>query len=60
MLHTKRIEVILTDEEMRFIEWMARRDRVSVNTALRACFWSDFDNCKMLYMDEMKMEEENG
>ena len=60
MLHRKRLEVILDDEEMAFVKWMAKRDNVSVQTELKQFFYVEFEECKRLYIDEMRMEANDG
>ena len=54
----KRIEIVLDAEEMEFVKWMAKRDGVTIQQELLQYFWTEFDQCKNLYMDEMKMEKE--
>ena len=54
----KRIEVVLDAEEMEFVKWMAKRDGVTIQQELLQYFWTEFDQCKNLYMDEMRMEKE--
>ena len=55
---TKRIEVVLTDEDMEFVKWMAERDGVTIAQELKQFFYVEFEQCKTLYLDEMKMEEQ--
>lgn len=57
MLHRKRIEVVLTDEEMEFVKWMAKRDNVSIQHELWMFFNVEFEQCKTLYMEEMRFEQ---
>lgn len=54
----KRIEVVLDAEELEFVKWMAKRDGVTIQQELLQYFWTEFDQCKNLYMDEMRMEKE--
>lgn len=54
----KRIEIVLDAEEMEFVKWMAKRDGVTIQQELLQYFWTEFDQCKNLYMDEMRMEKE--
>ena len=56
-MYRKRIEVILTEEEMHFIRWMAKRDNVTIQRELQQFFEVEFEQCKDLYMDEMRQEE---
>ena len=53
----KRVEIFLTDEEMEFVKWMAKRDGVTIQRELQQYFYTEFEQCKVLYMDEM-MEEQ--
>lgn len=54
---TRRLTINLTDEEEKFIHWMAKRDNVSYRQELMTFFQSDLDRCMELYKDEMLMEE---
>lgn len=54
----KRIEVVLDAEEMEFVKWMAKRDNVTIQQELWMFFNTEFEQCKNLYMDEMKAEKE--
>lgn len=54
---TRRLTINLTDEEEKFIQWMAKRDNVSYRQELMTFFQSDLDRCMELYKDEMLMEE---
>lgn len=56
--NTKRIEVILTDNDMEFVKWMAKRDGVTIQQELKQYFYTEFEQCKTLYMDEMISEKE--
>ena len=58
MIHTKRIEVKLTDEEMKFVKWMAKRDNVSIQQELWMFFNVEFEQCKTLYMEEMLYDKQ--
>ena len=53
----KRISVWLDDDEMRFIEWMAKRDNVSVMREMQMMFQTELDQCRRLYEGEMLMEQ---
>lgn len=55
----KRIEIVLDAEEMEFVKWMAERDGVTVQRELLQYFWTEFEQCKNLYMNEMKIERNN-
>lgn len=52
----KRIEIGLSDEDVKFIKWMAERDDVTFAEELRTMFYTELWHCKDLYMDEMKGE----
>lgn len=52
----KRIDVHLTDEEYEFLRWLAERDRVSIQTEMCMIFTLEFENCKTLYEEEMRIE----
>lgn len=60
----KRIEVYLSDEDMAFIKWMAKRDtleyshKVTVADEMRMIFNAELEHLKDIYLDEMKMEVE--
>lgn len=53
-----RINITLTDEEEKFVRWMAQRDGVSFQRELYQFFEVEFWQCQQLYMDEMKQEEQ--
>ena len=53
----KRIEVSLEADEIKFIKWMAKRDKVSFQTELQMIFYTELRQCKDLYMEEMEGEE---
>lgn len=48
----KRIDVFLNDEEMVFIEWLAKRDNVTVQEELRQCFYTELMQLMDLYNEE--------
>ena len=52
------IKITFTDEEEKFLKWLAKRDRVSVMDELKMIFLTEFRACEDLYMDEMKGEQE--
>ena len=56
----KRIEVFLSDEQVKFVEWMSKRDNVTFQEELRMMFYTELSQCEVLYMDEMKGEADNG
>lgn len=49
---TKRIEVLLTEEEMEFVKWLAHRDQIPVNMELHCIFNIGLHNLMNLYQDE--------
>ena len=53
----KRIEISLDADEVKFIKWMAKRDKVSFQTELQMMFYTELSQCKNLYMEEMEGEE---
>ena len=55
----KRINVWLDEEEIKFIEWFAKRDNVSFMREMQQMFQTELDQCRRLYEDEMKMELNN-
>lgn len=52
-----RISITLTEDEERFVKWMADRDGVSFQRELFQYFDVEFEQCKNLYMEEMEQEE---
>ena len=52
------IKITFTDEEEKFLKWLAKRDRVSLMDELKMIFLTEFRTCEDLYMDEMKGEQE--
>ena len=52
----KRIEVVLTDEQVQFINWMSKRDNVTFQEELQMMFYTELRQCEDLYMEEMKGE----
>lgn len=57
-LYRKKVEVVLTEEEMDFVKWMAKRDNVTIQQELWMCFNVEFEQCKTLYMEEYKYDRE--
>lgn len=52
----KRVEVVLTDEQVQFISWMSKRDNVTFQKELQMMFYTELEQCMNLYLDEMKGE----
>ena len=57
MAITKRIIVSLTNEEMDFIEWLAKRDGVMISRELRQIFYTELGELIDLYDEERKQEQ---
>lgn len=51
------IDVWLSDEDMKFIRWMAKRDGVNTSEELRMIFNTELTTLKMLYESEMEGEQ---
>lgn len=49
----KRLELTFSDEDFRFLKAMAKRDGVSIKEELNMIFWTEFDEIKHLYLDEV-------
>lgn len=54
---TKRIEVILEDEELALIKWLAKRDGIPFRMELNCIFNTELRALMDLYYEEMRMEE---
>jgi len=50
------IEVNLTEEEYKFLKWLARRDDVKYSRELELVFYTELRQLQDLYLEEMKME----
>lgn len=48
----KKISVALTEEEMSFLEAMAKRDGVTLQKELRMIFYTELSALKDLYLEE--------
>lgn len=48
------IDVWLSDEDMKFIRWMAKRDNVTTGEELKMIFNTELTTLKMAYEDEME------
>lgn len=53
----KRIEISLDANEVKFIKWLSKRDKVSFQAELQMIFYTELRQCKDLYMEEMEGEE---
>lgn len=53
----KRLKIDLTEEDDKFIRWLADRDNVSYSQELRQIFYFELEQLENLYLEEMKMEE---
>lgn len=56
-MESKRINVILTDEEVAFIKWLAKRDKVSAGEEMRMLFNLQLREEMELYNEERLLEE---
>ena len=56
-MESKRINVILTDEEVDFIKWLAKRDKVSAGEEMRCLFNLQLREEMELYNEERLLEE---
>lgn len=56
-MESKRINVILTDEEADFIKWLAKRDKVSAGEEMRMLFNLQLREEMELYNEERLLEE---
>lgn len=54
--HTVR--VTLSDDDEKFVKWLAKRDNVSFQEELRMFFYTELNECIDLYEPEMKGEQE--
>lgn len=53
----RNIDVILTDEEMDFIKWLAKRDDLTVKNEIRCLFNLQLREEMELYNEERLLEE---
>ncbi len=51
-----RINITLSEEDEKFVKWLAKRDGVSFQRELYQFFDVEFWQCKELYMGEMEQE----
>lgn len=50
----RRVEVALTEEEARFIKWLAERDGVTEQQELKQIFYTELQQLEDLYLEEMR------
>lgn len=53
----KRIDVRLTEEELHFLKWLAKRDDQTLSEELKALFYLQLREEMDLYEEEMEWEE---
>lgn len=53
----KRIDVWLSDDDMKFIRWMAKKDGVTTSEELNMIFNTELTTLKMLHESEMEGEQ---
>ena len=53
----KRIDVRLTEEEIHFLKWLAKRDDQTLSEELKTLFYLQLREEMDLYLEEMKWEE---
>ena len=53
----KRIDVAFTEEEYKFLEWLAKRDDETVQEKIKSLFYYQLQVEKDLYLEEMKQEQ---
>lgn len=56
-MESKRINVILTDEGVAFIKWLAKRDKVTAGEEMRMLFNLQLREEMELYDEERLLEE---
>lgn len=54
----KRIDVAFTEEDYKFIEWLAKKDDMTVQEELKTLFYQQWQASKDLYLEEMEWEEQ--
>ena len=58
----RTIEVNLTDESERFVEWLSKRDRVTLQEELQTLFYIELreheNMYQKIYMEEMRKEHD--
>lgn len=53
----KRIDVAFTKEEYKFLEWLAKRDDMTVQEELKHLLYTQYQAERDLYLEEMEWEE---
>ena len=53
----KRLRIGLSEEDDKFIKWLADRDGVSYTQELRQIFYFELEQLEMLYMKEMEADK---
>lgn len=53
----KRIDVAFTEEEYKFIKWLADRDEITVQEELKQLFYLQLREERDLYLEEMEWEQ---
>lgn len=56
-MQRRNIDVILTDEEMDFLKWLAKRDNITVKNEMRCLFNLQLREEMELYNEERLLEE---
>ena len=56
-MERRRIDVVLTNEESKFIKWLAKRDKVSAGEEMRMLFNLQLREEMELYNEERLLEE---
>lgn len=58
----KRIEIVMTDEELAFVKWMAKKDskdygrKVTLKEEMQMIFSSEISNLMMIYGEQFEEE----
>lgn len=53
-----RVNVVLSDDDEKFVKWLAKRDNVSFQEELRMFFYTELNECIDLYESRMKGGQE--
>ena len=54
----KNIKVYLTESEINFVKWLAKRDNITPARELRQIFYTELNALVTLYDEEFKKESE--
>jgi len=57
MYTNKNIKVSFDEEEIKFLEWLAKRDKVSINEELIMIFYTEFNELKEYFAEEYDEEQ---